>query len=108
MNDPSHLQFWRRVLSSYQAHALAALSRRQGITHSGATFKSPAIGQPSLGWQCNTATELAQVPTVCGSLQEAIDSLKADHDFLLKGQVFSKDQIESYLDLKQEDRTATG
>ena len=48
-----------------------------------------------------TPAELAQVPTVCGSLQEAIDSLKADHDFLTKGNVFSKDQIESYLDLKQ-------
>jgi glutamine synthetase len=48
--------------------------------------------------------ELAQVPTVCGSLQEAIDSLRADHDFLLKGNVFSKDQIESYLDLKQEEQ----
>jgi glutamine synthetase len=48
--------------------------------------------------------ELAQVPTVCGSLQEAIDSLKADHEFLLKGNVFSKDQIESYLELKQEEQ----
>jgi glutamine synthetase len=48
--------------------------------------------------------ELAQVPTVCGSLQEAIDSLQKDHDFLLKGNVFSKDQIESYLELKQEEQ----
>ena len=48
--------------------------------------------------------ELAKVPTVCGSLQEAIDSLKADHAFLLKGNVFSKDQIDSYLDLKQEEQ----
>jgi glutamine synthetase len=48
--------------------------------------------------------ELAQVPTVCGSLQEAIDSLAKDHDFLLKGSVFSKDQIESYLELKQEEQ----
>ena len=48
--------------------------------------------------------ELAKVPTVCGSLQEAIDSLKADNDFLLKGGVFTKDQIESYLDLKQEEQ----
>ena len=29
--------------------------------------------------------ELAKVPTVCGSLQEAIDSLRADHDYLIKG-----------------------
>ena len=48
--------------------------------------------------------ELAKVPTVCGSLQEAIDSLMADHEFLLKGGVFSKDQIESYLELKQEEQ----
>jgi len=44
--------------------------------------------------------ELAQVPTVCGSLREALDSLKADHDFLLKGDVFSKEFIESYIELK--------
>jgi glutamine synthetase len=48
--------------------------------------------------------ELAKVPTVCGSLQEAIDSLSSDHEFLLKGGVFSKDQIESYLELKQEEQ----
>ena len=33
-----------------------------------------------------------------------LDSLAADHEFLLKGGVFSKDQIESYLELKQEEQ----
>jgi len=47
--------------------------------------------------------ELAEVPTVCGSLREALDSLEADMDFLLKGDVFSKDQIESYIELKREE-----
>ncbi|MBX9797768.1 type I glutamate--ammonia ligase [Sphingomonas sp.] len=47
--------------------------------------------------------ELANVPTVCGSLREALDSLEADMDFLLKGDVFSKDQIEAYIELKRED-----
>lgn len=47
--------------------------------------------------------ELAEVPTVCGSLREALESLAADHDFLLKGDVFSKDQIESYIELKMHD-----
>ncbi|CCG40240.1 type I glutamate--ammonia ligase [Magnetospirillum molischianum] len=47
--------------------------------------------------------ELAQVPTVCGSLREALESLRADHDFLVKGDVFSKDFIESYIDLKYEE-----
>ncbi len=44
--------------------------------------------------------ELAQVPTVAGSLREALECLLADHDFLLKGDVFSKDQIESYVEIK--------
>lgn len=47
--------------------------------------------------------ELAEIPTVCGSLREALDSLKADHEFLLKGDVFTKDVIESYIDLKMEE-----
>ncbi|MCK5659594.1 MAG: glutamine synthetase, partial [Alphaproteobacteria bacterium] len=42
--------------------------------------------------------ELLQIPTVCGSLREALDALSEDHDFLLKGGVFSKDFIESYLE----------
>ncbi|MFD2234218.1 type I glutamate--ammonia ligase [Phaeospirillum tilakii] len=47
--------------------------------------------------------ELAQVPTVCGSLREALESLRADHEFLLKGDVFSKEFIESYIGLKYEE-----
>jgi glutamine synthetase len=47
--------------------------------------------------------ELAEVPTVCGSLREALDSLMADHEFLLKGDVFSKDQIDAYSELKWEE-----
>jgi glutamine synthetase len=44
--------------------------------------------------------ELAEIPTVCGSLREALDALRDDHDFLLKGGVFTKDFIESYLELR--------
>ncbi len=47
--------------------------------------------------------ELAKVPTVCGSLRDALNALKADHEFLLKGDVFTRDMIESYIDLKMED-----
>src|SRR5579885_2585362 len=47
--------------------------------------------------------ELSLVPTVCGSLREALDSLQADHAFLTKGGVFSEDQIEAYLELKWEE-----
>ena len=44
--------------------------------------------------------ELAGIPTVCASLREALESLEADHDFLLAGGVFTKDQIDGYLELK--------
>ncbi len=44
--------------------------------------------------------ELAGIPTVCGSLREALESLAADHEFLLAGGVFTTDQIEGYIALK--------
>jgi glutamine synthetase len=44
--------------------------------------------------------ELSAVPTVCGSLREALESLDADRDFLKKGDVFSDDLIDGYLELK--------
>ena len=47
--------------------------------------------------------ELAEVPTVCGSLREALESLEADHEYLLKGDVFTRDQIDAYVELKWEE-----
>ena len=44
--------------------------------------------------------ELAEIPTVCGSLREALETLAIDHEFLLAGDVFTKDQIEGYMALK--------
>jgi glutamine synthetase len=49
------------------------------------------------------APELARIPTVCGSLREALDALKADHEFLLQGGVFDRDLIEAYIELKMKD-----
>jgi glutamine synthetase len=47
--------------------------------------------------------ELKDIPTVCGSLREALQNLDADRAFLKKGDVFSDDQIDSYLELKWEE-----
>ncbi|MCX8954692.1 type I glutamate--ammonia ligase [Ruegeria sp. NA] len=49
------------------------------------------------------AEELAGIPTVCGSLREALEALASDHDFLLQGDVFTKDQIDGYIALKMEE-----
>ncbi|GGC55959.1 glutamine synthetase 1 [Chelatococcus reniformis] len=44
--------------------------------------------------------ELKKIPTVCGSLREALDSLRKDNAFLKAGGVFTDDFIESYIELK--------
>src|SRR5215210_6318621 len=44
----------------------------------------------------------AAVPQVPGSLAEALDALEADHEFLLKGDVFSRDLIETWIAWKRE------
>ncbi|HKJ85013.1 MAG TPA: type I glutamate--ammonia ligase [Spirochaetia bacterium] len=44
--------------------------------------------------------ELAKVPTTPGTLREALEALQADHDFLLKGDVFTPDVIETWIDYK--------
>jgi len=49
------------------------------------------------------AEELAEIPTVAGSLREAMQALREDHDYLLAGDVFTKDQIEAYIALKEEE-----
>lgn len=46
--------------------------------------------------------EKANVPSMPGSLAEAVDALEADHDFLLKGDVFTPDLIETWIDYKRE------
>ena len=47
--------------------------------------------------------ELAEIPTVAGSLREALDSLDADRAFLKAGNVFSDDLIDAYIELKMEE-----
>lgn len=49
--------------------------------------------------------EAANIPQVCGSLEEALKALQADHDYLLQGNVFSEDFIQSFIDLKVEEDT---
>jgi len=47
--------------------------------------------------------ELAAIPTVCGSLREALEELEKDHEYLLAGDVFTKDQLDGYMALKWEE-----
>jgi glutamine synthetase len=46
--------------------------------------------------------ELRNVPSLPGSLEEALRHLEEDHEFLLKGEVFTEDNIRLWIDYKRE------
>ena len=76
----------------YSAIAMAGLDGIKNKIHPGDPMDKDLYDLPP--------EELKDIPTVCGSLREALGALAADHEFLLAGDVFTKDQIESYIDLK--------
>ena len=47
--------------------------------------------------------EDAKIPTVCASLEEALEALDKDREFLTRGGVFSNDMLNAYIDLKMGD-----
>jgi len=47
-----------------------------------------------------TPEELKDVPSMPASLEESLSNLKKDHEFLLKGDVFTEDVIETWIDYK--------
>jgi len=49
--------------------------------------------------------EEAELKTVCFSLDEAVDALDRDREFLTAGAVFSDDLIDAYIELKEEEMT---
>jgi glutamine synthetase len=51
------------------------------------------------------AEEALAIPTVCHSLDQALDALADDHDFLTVGGVFTEDLIKGYIRLKMEEVT---
>ena len=50
-----------------------------------------------------TPEELSEIPTVCGSLEQALKALNDDRSFLTKGGVMSDDMIDAYIELKMEE-----
>jgi len=49
-----------------------------------------------------TPEQLKNVPVMPGSLEEALDCLEEDHEFLLKGDVFTSDAIQTWIQYKRE------
>jgi glutamine synthetase len=80
---------------AFAAMLMAGLDGIENKIHPGDPIDRDPHGMPP--------AEPKDVPRVCGSLREALDALRADHGFLLKGEVFSRDQIVSYIAVKQEE-----
>ena len=49
--------------------------------------------------------EDAKIPTVCSSLDQALDALDKDREFLTRGGVFSNEMIDAYIELKMQEVT---
>ena len=77
---------------AYAALTMAAMDGIKNRIHPGEAMDKDLYDLPP--------EELKGIPTVCGSLREAMGALEADNEFLLAGDVFSRDQIESYIELK--------
>ncbi len=78
---------------SFAAMLMAGLDGIQNRTHPGDPIDKNLYDLPP--------EELKNVPTVCGSLWEALDALDKDRAFLKKGDVFTDDLIDGYLELKR-------
>ena len=83
---------------TYSAMLMAGLDGIRNKIHPGEAMDKDLYDLPP--------EELKDIPTVCGSLREALDSLDADRDYLTSGDVFTDDQIDAYIALKMEDVVA--
>ncbi len=80
---------------AFAALLMAGLDGIQNKIHPGAAADKNLYDLPP--------EEEALIPTVAHSLEMALDALKADHEFLLKGGVFTKPMLDAYIDLKMEE-----
>ncbi|OMH39227.1 glutamate--ammonia ligase [Motiliproteus sp. MSK22-1] len=79
----------------FSALMMAALDGIQNKIHPGDAADKDLYDLP--------AEEAAEIPTVASSLEEALDALDKDRDFLTAGGVFTDDTIDAYIALKNEE-----
>ncbi len=78
---------------AFAAMLMAGLDGIQNKIHPGEPLDKDIYGL--------SPEELAKVPSACGSLEEALQALKDDHEFLLKGDVFTQDVIDTWIEYKK-------
>lgn len=80
---------------AFSALLMAGLDGIQNKIHPGEAMDKDLYDLPP--------RELKKIPTVCGSLREALQNLDKDRAFLKAGGVFTDDMIDSYIELKMQD-----
>lgn len=80
---------------SFAAMVMAGLDGIENKIHPGQAMDKDLYALPE--------PELRGIPTVCHSLRCALSALADNHQFLLKGNVFTEDMIQAYIDLKMEE-----
>jgi glutamine synthetase len=80
---------------AFTAMLMAGLDGIQNKIHPGDAMDKDLYALPH--------EELKKIPTVCGSLREALLTLEKDHEFLTKGNVFTEDMIAAYIEMKWEE-----
>jgi glutamine synthetase len=78
---------------AFAALLMAVIDGIQNKTHPGEPLDKDIYDLPP--------EELAEVPKTPGSLDEALNNLEQDHEFLLRGDVFTPDVIETWIDYKR-------
>ncbi len=82
---------------AFSAMMMAGLDGIQNKVHPGDAMDKDLYDLP--------AEEAKSIPTVCHSLDQALEALDADREFLTAGGVFTNDLIDGYIDLKMEEVT---
>ncbi len=82
---------------AFSAMLMAGLDGIQNKIHPGESSDKDLYNLPP--------EELQKIPTVCVSLEEALESLDKDRAFLTAGDVFTNDMIDAFIGLKMEEVT---
>ncbi|KAA3628796.1 MAG: glutamate--ammonia ligase [Proteobacteria bacterium] len=82
---------------AFAAMMMAGLDGIQNKMHPGDAMDKDLYDLP--------AEELREIPTVCHSLDQALDYLDKDREFLTQGGVFTNDMIDGYIALKMDEVT---
>jgi glutamine synthetase len=85
------------VYFTFASMLLAGLDGIQNKIHPGDAMDKDLYDLPP--------EEEKNIPTVCFSLDQALDALDKDRDFLKVGGVFTDDAIDAYIELKMEEVT---